>query len=133
MCRSLAEAIDATEYRGAFTSVKKASGDRCVHPKWTDPIPVSRGLERPAESFWTTSNRTEFVPLKKSEETFNGRPCDSRPFALHPMTQKNSTTMRDGFPDHMATRDEHPEYLADSRVRVPLGSAVAGTVLGKAS
>jgi hypothetical protein len=137
MCRSLSEAIDATAYRGAFTSAKKASGERFVHPKWTDPAPVLRGLEKPAESYWQTANRSDFVPVKKPEETFKvpnqHKACYSMPFAGHPKTEKNSTTTRDGFRDHMATRDEHPEYWTDSRVRMPLESAVAGTVLGHTS
>jgi hypothetical protein len=134
LCRSLAESMDATAYRSSFTSVKQTSGQRCVHAKWTDPGPVSHGLDRSAESFWTSTTRTDFVPVRKPEETFRAvdqhQACYSRPFDLHPMTEKNTTTVREGYTDHMASKDDHPAYWNDHRVRVPPGSAVVGSVLG---
>ncbi|KAH0795349.1 hypothetical protein GPJ56_000798 [Histomonas meleagridis] len=135
MCRSLDESINATAYRNNFTTIKKVNGKRFVHPKWTDPIPtVSRGPKRPAESFWETTNQTAFVKPQKTDETFKAtdqhKACYSCPFDHHPLTEKYSTTFRSQFQDHLANKDEHPEYYRDMVVRMPSGSAVVGDVLG---
>jgi hypothetical protein len=135
LCRSLADSIDATAYRASFTSVKKGKLPQFTHPKWSDPVPVSVGLSKPAEAFWTTTHRRDFAPVKAAEETFKvvdqHNACYSRPFDLHPQTEKVSTTVREGYLNHMATKDDHPEYFMDMQVRVPAGSGVVGDVIGR--
>jgi hypothetical protein len=136
LCRALSTAIDATTYRAGFTAAKAVHTPHHPRPKWTDPVPVSQGLARPAETFWQTSNRAEFVPITRSEEEY--RPPDTRkasfakPFDVHPSADRKMTTAtRENFPDHFASRNERPEYFADTRVCFSPASAVAGQIVGR--
>jgi hypothetical protein len=135
LCRSLADSIDGTAYRASFTTIKTGAPPTFTHPKWTEPLPVSVGLSRPAESYWASTQRRDFAPVRKPEETFKAvdqhRSCYDRPFDLHPLTEKSSTTVREGYVDHMATKEDHPEYFMDMQVRVPSGSGVVGGVVGR--
>ncbi|OHT04022.1 hypothetical protein TRFO_28563 [Tritrichomonas foetus] len=134
MCRSLADSIDATAYRNNFTTIKKANGERFTHPKWTDPIPVSRGLKKPAEAYWETTHRSDFKKSERPDETYQvedlHRACYSCPFDHHVKVDKLSTTFIDDFLDHMAHKDDQPLYWEDMKVRIPPGSGVVGNVLG---
>ncbi|OHT04786.1 hypothetical protein TRFO_06241 [Tritrichomonas foetus] len=134
MCRSFADSIDATAYRNNFTTLKKATGERFTHPKWVDPVPVSRGLKKPAEAYWETTNRGDFKVSERPDETFKAadlhRACYACPFDHHPITDKLSSTVRDDYLDHMKNKDDQPEYWVDMRVRIPPGSGVIGDVVG---
>jgi hypothetical protein len=134
LCRSLADSVDATAYRECFTTLKKGPSERFVHPKWMDPVPVSVGLKKSADAYWQTTHRMDFVPSVKTEETFKAvdqhRACYSRPFDLTPMTEKISTTFRVEYQDHMANKEDHPDYWTDMVVRIPPGSGVVGDVVG---
>jgi hypothetical protein len=134
LCRSLSESVDGTAYRSFFTTIKTSAPPTFVHPRWADPVPVSVGLERPAETFWQSTQRRDFVPVAKPEETFKAvdqhRACYTRPFDLHPLTEKTTTTIREGYVDHIATKDDHPEYFMDMQVRIPRGSGAVGAVVG---
>jgi hypothetical protein len=46
------------------------------------------------------------------------------------MREKITTTFRTEFLDHMASKDDHPDYWTDMVVRIPPGSAVAGNIEG---
>jgi hypothetical protein len=135
LCRALAEAADATDYRAGFTGVKVAPPATHTRQKWTDPVPVSHGLARAAETFWQTSNRADFVPVTRPVESY--RPADQRkaemetPFDRHPGAEKMISATREAFRDHTAERDDHPEYYSDARVRIGGASAVAGRVTGR--
>jgi hypothetical protein len=92
-------------------------------------------MPKPAEAFWETTYRTDYHPMDRTEETWRAtdqhRACYSRPFDLHPQTEKSlSTTTRDMLQDHMAAKDDHPMYWKDMKVRIPPGSASVGRVLG---
>jgi hypothetical protein len=134
MCRSFRGAIEATAYQEAHTAVKSAPGERPAHPRWRDPEPVSRGLPRPAESYWSTTSRRDLQPLQRAEDTVGyddqHRARYSKPFDQHPMTDKPSTTFRRDFKDHMANKEEEPWYWRDIAVRIPKGTAPAGVILG---
>lgn len=135
MCRNLADSTDATAYRTGFTEFKEGERSRFGVPKWVDPEPVvSRGKQRPAESFWETETHRHYQATKRPEETFHvrdqHRAMYSCPFDHHAITEKTSTCFHDDFQDHMANKDDHPEYFKDMKVRIPSGSAVVGDVLG---
>lgn len=134
MCRSFADSIDATAYRNNFTTLKKVTGERFVHPKWSDPVPVSRGLKRSAESYWQTTNKTDFKLSERPDETFKAidqhRACYKCPFDHHAIADKQTTLMRDEYVDHMKNKDDQPLYWVDMRVRIPPGSGVIGNVIG---
>lgn len=134
MCRSLANAIDSTEYRTGYTSLKEVNKERFANPKWTDPIPVSRGMKKPAESFWESTAKSTFIEPDKTSETYKvrdqHRACYTRPFDLFPMTEKTTTSFRDDYLDHMKNKDDQPEYWVDMRVKMPSGSGVVGDVIG---
>jgi hypothetical protein len=135
MCRSLSDAVDATDYRGGFTTLKSAPHDEWFgHPKWTDPVPQTQGLRRSAESFWKPTYRTDFVDPGRLRESYtkddHHRARYSNPFDFHPMTEKPTTTFKSEFVDHMASRDEQPDYWTDIRVRIPPGTAVVGNRQG---
>jgi hypothetical protein len=134
LCRSLADAVDATAYRECFTTLKQGCTERFAHPKWSDPVAVSHGLDRSAESYWQSTHRTDFVHRERPEETFKAvdqhRACYTRPFDLFPMTEKTTTTFRQEYQDHMASKDDHPDYWTDMTVRIPPGSGVVGDVVG---
>jgi hypothetical protein len=134
MCRLLSDAITATDYREAFTEVKEATGERHKHPRWRDPEPVSVGLPKPAEQYWGTTHRTDHPQLRRERENppydDQHRARYKRPFDVHARTEKPTTTVRDEFRDHIANRNEQPEYWRDMIVRVPPGSAPAGNIAG---
>jgi len=135
LCRSLADSVDSSAYRSGYTTLKKATGERHAVPRWTDPVPVSRGLERPAETFWQTTHRSDFVPSTPADDEYRAvdqhRACYSRPFDLHPKTEKLSSCFRDDYLDHMKNKDDQPEYWKDMRVIMPAGSGVVGSILGR--
>jgi hypothetical protein len=134
ICRSLADAIDGTAYRAGFTTLKEAPGERFVHPKWSDPPFVSHGLKRPAESYWFPTYSTDFVDPGRLSTTYQvddqHRARYSNPFDFHPMTEKTTSTNRREFTDHMATKEDQPEYWTDMIVRIPPGTAVVGNLQG---
>lgn len=134
MCRSLQDSIDATDYRNNFTSLKKMNKERFAHPKWSDPVPVSRGLPKSAESYWETTHNSDFKKSKRTDETYSvidqHRACYKCPFDHHITVDKQSTTFRDDFTDHVAHKDDQPLYWTDMRVRIPPGSGVVGDVIG---
>lgn len=134
MCRSFSDSIDATAYRNNFTTLKKVTGERFAHPKWVDPVPVSHGLKRSAESYWETTNKTDFKVSERPDETFKAadlhRACYACPFDHFPITEKITSTFRDDYLDHMKNKDDQPEYWVDMRVRIPPGSGVIGDVVG---
>lgn len=134
LCRSLADSIDGTCYRNSYTTIKKATGARCVHPRWSDPLPATTGTTKAPESLWQTSMRGHFAPPVKTEETFKvadqHHACYKRPFDLYPMTDKITSGFRDDFVDHVKNKDDQPEYWVDMRVKMPAGSGVVGNVIG---
>jgi len=134
MCRSLSDSLDATAYRNNFTSIKQSKGERHVHPKWVDTLPPTKGMTRPAESYWETTMHADLRPSERADETFvvtdQHHACYSCPFDHHPLTEKPQSSFRSDFQDHMATKDDHPEYFKDMRVRMPPGSGVIGDVIG---
>ena len=135
MCKSLMQSNDSTAYRSGFTVVKPVSVERFVHPKLTDPAPVlSRGVLKPAESFWESEQKHSYVPMKKQEETFKaGNQHKARyscPFDHHALTEKPTSHIRSDFQDHMATKDDHPLYFDDMKVVIPPGTAVIGNIIG---
>jgi hypothetical protein len=134
LCRSLSDAIDATAYRAGYTTLKTAPGERFVHPKWTDPPNVSRGLKRPAEAYWFPTYRTDYVDPGRLTSLYTKddqhRARYARPFDQYPMTEKTTTTFRREFQDHMASKEDHPDYWTDMVVRIPPGSAVVGNCQG---
>jgi hypothetical protein len=137
MCRSLRDAIEATAYREAHTTMKSANGLRFTHPRWTDPVPVSVGLARSAEQYWSTTHRRDFIPLVKTQDTTGyddqHRARYSKPFDNHPMTDKPTTVFMAEFVDHMKNKDDQPLYWTDMVVRIPPGTAPVGEILGKGS
>lgn len=134
MCRSLADSIDATAYRNNFTTIKKVNDERFAHPKWSDPVPVSRGLKKSAEAYWETTYNGTYKKTQRTDETYSvidqHRACYRCPFDQHIQTEKHSTSFRDDFTDHMAHKEDQPLYWEDMRVRIPPGSGVVGNVLG---
>ena len=134
LCKGLADSIDSTCYRKDYTTLKKADASRFLHPKWRDPVPVTRGMKRPAESYWESTQRGSFVPSKRTEETFKAadlhRANYTRPFDIVPIEDKWTTSMRDDYLDHIKNRDDQPAYWVDMMVRMPPGSAVVGDVMG---
>lgn len=136
LCRSLISNADSTAYRAGFTIVKKLpTGERFAHPKWSDPKPVLGTTTRAAESFWESEMNRSYVPLKTLEETFKvadqHRARYECPFDFHALTEKNTSTIRADFPDHMASKDEHPLYFDDMKVTIPPGTASVGEIVGK--
>lgn len=134
LCRNLSESIDGTCYRNSFTTIKKATGERCVHPRWSDPLPATTGTKKSPESLWQTSMRGHFAAPTRTEETFKvadqHHACYKRPFDLYPMTDKVTSSFRDDFVDHVKNKDDQPEYWTDMRVKMPAGSGVVGSVIG---
>jgi hypothetical protein len=134
LCRSLNDAIDATAYRAGFTTLKTAPGERFTHPKWSDPPYVSHGLKKPAEAYWMPTYHTDFVDPGRLPDSYTKddqhRARYSNPFDFHPKTEKQTTTFRAEFVDHMASKDDHPEYWTDMVVRIPPGTAVVGNCQG---
>lgn len=134
LCRSLTESLDATCYRNDYTTIKRATGERFVHPKWSDPIPKTTGMTKAAETYWMSANTSAYAPPKKSDETFKAadqhRACYSRPFDLYPMTDKTTSSFRDDFVDHVKNKDDQPLYWSDMRVKMPEGSGVVGNIVG---
>jgi hypothetical protein len=132
ICRSLSESINSTAYRNGFIEKKVVPTTQHRKPKWMDPIPVSKGLPKPAETFWQTSNRADFKPITRIEEKY--RPSDQiqvKPFDLHPGVEKLGTTMREAIKDHCVDREQHPEYFGDGNMRIGSASAVAGKIVGR--
>ena len=135
LCRSLAQSIDSTDYRKEFTTLKKLpEGSRFLHPKWRDPEPVTRGMKRPAESYWQTTMRGSYQPSQRTTETFKAadlhRANYKRPFDIVPIEDKWTTSMRDDYLDHIKNKDDQPAYWVDMVVRMPPGSGPVGDVLG---
>lgn len=134
LCKGLADAIDSTAYRSEFTTLKKAEASRFLHPKWRDPVPVTRGMKKSAESYWESTQRGSFIPSQRPDETFKAadlhRANYQRPFDIVPIEDKWTTSMRDDYLDHIKNKDDQPAYWVDMVVRMPPGSAVVGDVLG---
>ena len=134
MCRSLADSIDATDYRYNFTELRKVNDERFTHPRWVDPVPVSKGMKKPAEAYWETTYDGTYKKSERPDETFKAanlhRANYACPFDRHPSVDKQSTTFRDDFVDHVAHKDDQPLYWEDMTVRCPPGSGVVGTVVG---
>ena len=134
MCRSFHDSIDATAYRNNFTTLKRVYGERFTHPKWTDPVPVTRGLKKAPEAYWETTMRGDIKPSERTDETFRAanlhRANYRCPFDQYPMYEKMTTLNRDDLVDHMKNKDDQPEYWVDMVVRIPPGSGVVGNVLG---
>jgi hypothetical protein len=129
----LSDAITATDYREGYTEKKKSKGERFTHPRWRDPEYVSTGLAQPPEASWASTQR-DYGPLKKTKETVpydnQHRARFSKPFSVHPQVEKQTTSFRSDFKDHIACKDDQPEYWKDMVVRIPPGSAVAGNIRG---
>jgi hypothetical protein len=134
MCRSLRDAVEATAYREGYTPIKRATGPHYTHPRWVDPVLVSVGLPRSAESYWSATHRRDYLPLARAQDTVGyddqHRSRYSRPFDTHPLTEKLSTTFTANFLDHMKNKDDQPEYWTDMVVRIPPGTAPVGDILG---
>ena len=134
MCKSLADSINSTCYRKDYTTLKKAETSRFLHPKWRDPEPVTRGMKKPAEAYWESTQRGAFIPSKRTDETFKAadlhRANYSRPFDIVPIEDKWTTSMRDDYLDHIKNKDDQPHYWKDMVVRMPPGSGPVGNVLG---
>jgi hypothetical protein len=134
LCRSLHDAVEATAYREGYTPIKEAPGERFTHPRWIDPVPVSVGLPKPAEAYWASTYRHDFYPLTKIRDTApyddQHRARYSKPFDNHPITEKTTTIFRTDFVDHMANKEEQPDYWTDMTVRIPPGTAPVGNIEG---
>lgn len=135
MCRDLKDSINSTAYRADFTSLKTSNQERFAHPKWSDPVPVSRGMAQSPESTWCSEEHRTYTRLKREADRYTAvdqhRAAYSKPFDQHAITEKTTTTtFRSDFTDHMADRDDHPMYFEDMRVRIPPGTGPAGKIVG---
>jgi hypothetical protein len=128
-----ADAIEAMACREEFTPIKTTTGERSVHPRRTDPVPVSVGLPRSPGSYWASTHRTYYVPPSTQQDA-NGyddhhRARHQRPFGRHPLSETMMTTFSADYRDDMAIKDDQPEYSTDMVVRYPPGTAVVGDIL----
>jgi hypothetical protein len=132
MCRMLSDAITATDYREGFTEVKKAKGERFTHPRWGDPEYVSTGLEKPPEASWASTQR-DYGPLRKTKETVpyddQHRARYSKPFSVNSKIEKQTTTVRADFKDHIACRDDNLNIGRISSCGYPQGQHLLEIVL----